>query len=118
MVLVLLIVTLGALLLTAVGLLGLVGKLPPNGWAGIRTRYTRSSPDAWYRTHREAAPLLIFGGIAASAAGLAFLPFALAGRIAPALIVAVVLAEAAVVVVVAVLAAIVGTSRARRIPID
>lgn len=114
----LLVVTLGAVLITALGVLGLLGKLPPNAWAGIRTRYTRSSDEAWYRTHREAAPLLVFGGIAGSSAGVAFLPFALAGRISDGLIVAVVVGQALVIGVATVLSGLIGTRRARRVAGD
>ncbi len=74
-------VTLAGLLLVALGWLGLVGRLPRNGFAGIRTPYTMRSDENWAATHRAAAPVLIFGGIAVVMAGLAFLPFSLAGKL-------------------------------------
>lgn len=63
------------------GWLSLLGKLHPNRWAGIRTPYTRRSPENWYATHRAAAPVLIWSGVAVVSAGMAFLPFAVAGTL-------------------------------------
>jgi uncharacterized membrane protein len=74
-------VTLVGLLLVVLGWLGLVGRLPRNGFAGIRTPYTMRSDENWAATHRAAAPVLIFGGIAIVMAGLAFFPFSLAGKL-------------------------------------
>ncbi len=74
-------VTLGGLLIIVLGWLGLVGRLPRNGVAGIRTPYTMRSDENWAATHRGAAPLLIFGGVAIFVAGLAFFPFTLAGKV-------------------------------------
>jgi uncharacterized membrane protein len=74
-------VTLGGLFLVVFGWLGLVGKLPRNGFAGIRTPYTMRSDENWAATHRAAGPVLIFGGIAIVMAGLAFFPFSLAGKL-------------------------------------
>jgi uncharacterized membrane protein len=50
-----------------VGLLNvLVGsvlpRMPPNGFVGVRTRWTRSSPEAWARTNRIAGRALVAGG--------------------------------------------------------
>ena len=114
MALVLFITTLGSLLVTVVALLGLLGKLPPNTFAGIRTSYTRSSEEAWYRAHREAAPVMIFGGVAATAAGLAFLPFALAGEVEDGVMLAVVIAQVAILLFSVLFSATWGISRAKR----
>ncbi|MCC6382922.1 MAG: SdpI family protein [Dehalococcoidia bacterium] len=100
----------------AVGLLALLGRLPPNSYAGIRTPYTRSSPENWYRTHRAGAPLLIFGGVAVVMAALAFLPFALAGKLADVLTAGVSLGAAALLAGCAVAAWLIGTRQSRLRP--
>lgn len=100
----------------AVGVLGLLERLPPNSFAGIRTPYTRRSPENWYRTHRAAAPLFIFGGVAAVMAALAFLPFALAGKLADALTAGISLGAAAVLAGCAIAGWLVGTRQARLHP--
>ena len=102
MIVALALVTIAAVALVVLGWLGLIGKLPPNGVAGIRTPFTRASDANWYATHRAAAPLLIFGGVASLMAGLAFLPFTIAGNVSNevagtvSLILAVVLAASAI----------------------
>ena len=73
--------TLGGFVFIWIGLLSLLGRLPPNRWAGIRTRATFASPEAWDAGHRAGAIPLIFGGVAILAAGLALVPFALAGKL-------------------------------------
>jgi hypothetical protein len=75
----LMVATIAGLAFVVVGWLSLQDKLPPNAIGGIRTPYTMKSPENWYATHRAAAPVLIWSGAAAVAAGLAFLPFAVAG---------------------------------------
>ncbi|MCK9520617.1 MAG: SdpI family protein [Dehalococcoidia bacterium] len=111
---VLFVTTLAALLLTVVGFLGLTGKLPRNAWVGIRTPYSMRSDEHWLATHREGAAYLIFAGVAAFAAGAAFVPFALAGKIEDPLAAVVVLGQAVLVLVGALMSWLVGTSRARR----
>ncbi len=101
-------------LFVALGVLGLLERLPPNPFAGIRTPYTHASPENWYRTHRAAAPLLIFGGVAVTMAALAFLPFALAGKLSDGLIAVIVIVFAAVLVAVALAAWLYGTKQAWR----
>ncbi|MBA4180616.1 MAG: hypothetical protein C0506_08525 [Anaerolinea sp.] len=81
MALALTIATLGGVLFLVLGWMSLLAKLPPNTWAGIRTPYTRKSEENWYATHRAAAPVLIWSGVAVVATGLAFVPFALAGKL-------------------------------------
>ncbi|MFN8508298.1 MAG: SdpI family protein [Dehalococcoidia bacterium] len=81
MAVVFLIIAAGSALVLAIGIFGLIGKLPRNGWAGIRTPYTMRSDENWQRTHRFGSPLLIFGSVATLSASLAFLPFALAGKV-------------------------------------
>jgi uncharacterized membrane protein len=108
------VVTLASLLLTVVGFLGLTGKLPRNGWVGIRTPYSMRSDEHWMITHREGAAYLIFAGVAAFAAGAAFVPFAIAGKIGDGLATGVLLGQAAVILVGALASWLVGTSRARR----
>lgn len=77
----LVVMTLGGGAFVALGWLGLLGKLPPNHVAGIRTPFTRASNENWYATHRAAGPMLVFGGVAVLAAGLSAAPFALAGKL-------------------------------------
>jgi uncharacterized membrane protein len=74
-------VFLAALVVTAVGWWGLQGKLPRQFWAGIRTPYSLANDEQWLAVHRYGAPYLIFGGVAAAAASLAMIPFALAGKL-------------------------------------
>ena len=104
MVVALAMVALGGVLLVVIGAMGLVGRLPRNGMAGIRTPYTMRSDANWYETHRAAAPILIFGGVAVAMASLAFLPFTIAGAIGNGLAGTVTLALAAVIVIDAVAA--------------
>ena len=80
------VVTLAGALFLVLGWMSLVGSLPPNSFAGIRTRYTRQTPENWYAAHRAAAPVLIWVGVAVLAAGLAFLPFAIIGKLAGGLV--------------------------------
>ena len=56
-------------LFVALGILFVVigavlGRLPPNGLAGIRTPWTLADPDVWARTHRFTGRLLTLGGVA------------------------------------------------------
>lgn len=111
---VLLLMAFGSFILTFVGYVGLVGKLPPNPWAGIRTPFTMASPEAWYATHRAAGPPIIFGGVLVFAACAAFAPFALAGKIPESLSLTVASAGAIVILVTVIFAARGGTRQARR----
>lgn len=109
----LLVVTLGGIAVSVVGWLGLLGKLPPNRVAGIRTPYALSSPERWYAVHRAGAPWLLFGGVAVAMAGFAFTPFALAGAVPDALALAVVLVCAAIILVAALGSWQVGVAKAK-----
>lgn len=40
------------------------GRLGPNRWAGIRTRTTLASPEAWRAAHQAGYPRMRMGGIA------------------------------------------------------
>jgi len=73
--------TLGGLVFIWIGVLGLLGRLPPNRWAGIRTPATFASPEAWRAGHRAGAVPLVFGGVAILATGFALVPFTLAGKL-------------------------------------
>lgn len=75
------VVALVGLVSVVVGWMGLIGHLPRNHIAGIRTPFTESSDAAWKATHRAGGPYLIFGGVAAAMVALAFLPFAAAGKV-------------------------------------
>jgi uncharacterized membrane protein len=68
-------------LLTVFGLLGILGRLPHGSPLGIRLPYIMECEERWYAAHRAAAPPLVFGGVGIATVNLAFLPFAIAGRI-------------------------------------
>lgn len=103
----------GGLVLGWVGWLALTGKLHWQRFAGIRTGYTLSSDQRWEAVHRHGGPYLVFGAVAAVAAALALLPFAIAGALPQRFTVGAVLAIAVVVVGSALLAWRIGESRAR-----
>ena len=107
------VLALGGIVLIVIGWLGLVGKLPRNHWAGIRTFYTMRNDENWKATHRAAGPLLIFGGVAVTAAALAFLPFAITGKVSEGLAATVSTALAAVTLVTVAAAWLYGTRVAR-----
>jgi uncharacterized membrane protein len=112
--LVLLLLLLASAIVTVVGILGLLAKLPPNALVGIRTPYTMQSRDNWYAVHRAAAPVLIWGGIAATMTSLAFLPFAVAGKLGTGLVSGIALAVAALLVASAVAGWLFGVRTAKR----
>lgn len=110
----LILVTLAAIGLVAIGWLGWLQRLPPNHFAGIRTPFTLRSPENWYRTHHAAAPLLIFGGIAVVAVGISCIPFALAGKLPGGFVRIVLSAQLGMVLATALLSWRMGTSAAKR----
>ncbi|MFN0146330.1 MAG: SdpI family protein [Dehalococcoidia bacterium] len=79
-----LIIGLGGVAISTVGLLGLLGRLPRNYWAGIRLPATTKSEEAWRRAHQSGGPMLLFGGVAVASIALAFAPFAFFGKVGPA----------------------------------
>jgi uncharacterized membrane protein len=105
--------TAGAVAISLVGWLGFVGKLPPNHWAGIRTPFTSRSNEAWYATHRSAGPYVILTGAPAIAAGVAFLPFAIAGQIPVGVVVIIGALQGLLIGGGAVMAWLIGTARAK-----
>ena len=44
-----------------------LGRIPPNGLAGVRTPWTLADADVWVRTHRFTGRLLTLGGVALAA---------------------------------------------------
>lgn len=50
----------------AVGVLGTLGRLPPNSLVGVRTKSTARSRQAWYAGQRSAGPWLLSGGLTAA----------------------------------------------------
>ena len=52
-----------AIILAAIGVLGWLGHLPLNGWAGIRLPSTMSSERAWRSAHRVAGPWFVAAGV-------------------------------------------------------
>lgn len=78
---VLVVTTLASLSALTVGLMGVLGRLPRNHFAGVRTAATLASDEAWAEAHRIGGAPLIFGAVAAVMAGLAFIPFVLAGEV-------------------------------------
>jgi uncharacterized membrane protein len=115
---VLLVVLIGGVALTTVGVLSLFDRLPRNRFAGIRTRTTLASDAAWYRAHRAAGPILVVGSVAVVAVTLAFLPFAAAGKLGSGLTIAVAVLGVVVALMTSVASLVVGTkaaqARARR----
>jgi uncharacterized membrane protein len=67
--------------MATVGIAGLMGRLPPGSWAGMRLPVITKSDESWVRGHRAAGPVLIFGGIAVFSVAAAFVPFAFAGKL-------------------------------------
>lgn len=61
--------------LVLMGALGARRRIRPNEFFGIRTRYTRSSEDAWYTVHELSAHWSIAAGLVCLP-GLALLPVA------------------------------------------
>jgi uncharacterized membrane protein len=113
MVFALLVTTLASTICGFVGFLALAGKLPPNHFAGIRTPFTRRNPENWYAVHQAGSPYLVLLSVAGLAAGLAFVPFALAGKLAGGLVTAIVVAQCALIVAGALLSWWIGTSKAK-----
>lgn len=66
----------GGAAVAGVGLLGLRGRLPRNSVAGVRTRATMHSDEAFEVANRVAGPLIILGGVVAALTGLAALVLA------------------------------------------
>mgnify|MGYP000052596555 CR=1 FL=1 len=54
---------------------GLMGKIRPNWFVGIRTPWTLTSKVAWVRTHRLGGWLFVAQGLLFVLSGLALLPF-------------------------------------------
>ena len=102
-------VTLGGAVFLVLGWRSLVGTLPPNVVAGIRTPSARKWPENWHATHRAAAPVLIWVGVAVLAAGLAFLPFAIVDKLAGGLILGLVIGLGSLLLIGAVASWVYGT---------
>lgn len=113
MALVLLITSLLSGVVAFLGFLGLAGKLPPNHFAGIRTPFTLHSAENWHAAHRAGGPYLVLLSVAALAAGLAFVPFALAGMLADPLIASIVAAQCVLLTAGVFSAWRIGAARAR-----
>jgi uncharacterized membrane protein len=109
-----LLVMLGGLVVALIGWFGLIGRLPRQHVAGIRTPYTLSSEARWRAVHRIAGPFLIFGGAAAFAMGAALLPFSLAGSLPRGFEIAALMAVAAAVFASVLVAWRIGVAGARR----
>lgn len=62
-----------ALAVAAVGVAGLVGKLPRNRWAGIRTAEAMRDDDAFRLANKVAAPTMIAAGLLIAIGGAAVL---------------------------------------------
>ena len=95
---VLILTTTVALVVLWIGWLGYIGKLKPNRFVGIVTGYTRESEENWRAVHRAAGPFLVLGSVAAVAAGLAFLPFALTSNVPGGLLLAVIIAQVVILI--------------------
>ena len=55
--------TLIATAMLAIGWLGAARRFPYRHWAGLRTPATLSSPEAWLVAHLSAAPWMLAGGV-------------------------------------------------------
>jgi hypothetical protein len=75
----LLVATLASITFLVIGLMGLLGRLPPGHFAGLPAADMRRSDEAWTKGHRAGSIPLIFAAVAATAIGLALLPFSIAG---------------------------------------
>ncbi len=102
-----------SVLIAVVGVLGLLGRLPPGSWLGIRLPYTLSSDERWYEVHRGAGPVLVFGGIAVASVNLAFLPFGIMGDIPATLGIIVTVASATILIFTVLQAALSGVRYAQ-----
>ncbi len=65
-----LILALAALAAVVVGAAGLAGRLPENGFVGVRTEQTLSDPLLWRTANRVAGPSLIAAGVIFAAGAL------------------------------------------------
>ncbi|MGH2610880.1 MAG: SdpI family protein [Tepidiformaceae bacterium] len=110
-----LVATLASLTLLTVGLMGLLGRLPRNHFAGIRTRATLASDEAWQEAHRIGSAPVIFAAVAALAIGLALLPFVLAGAVGDRLALAILIVQVVLLAGGAVASGIVAQRAALRV---
>lgn len=64
------------ILLAALSIPLILGKIPPNGWYGFRVRKTMDHPEIWYPTNRFAGWGLLVTGLITTfgAVGLAVIP--------------------------------------------
>jgi uncharacterized membrane protein len=106
------VIGMGGLGVAYVGFAGLLGRLRPNHWAGIRTGFTRASEQNWTDVHRAAGVVFLLGAMPVVAAGFAFAPFAFAGKIGDTLAIVVAVAGVMVLVGTVMAAWIAGTSYA------
>lgn len=60
-------ILLAGLLIAGTGIAARAGRLPRNGWVGIRIASTLQSDAAWQAGHRAGAVAMIIGGFAAMA---------------------------------------------------
>jgi len=61
---------LAGIVIVWVSVLGWQGKLPRNGYAGVRTPATMRSDEAFRVANKVAAPLAVAGGVVMAAAGI------------------------------------------------
>ncbi len=80
------------------GFLWLTGRMGRGARLGIRVSTVTASDETWRAAHRAAGPILLLGGAPVLAAGLAFFPFAFAGRIDALFAVVIVMVSAGVLV--------------------
>ena len=114
MALAMMVATLASIAELTVGLMGLLGRLPRNHFAGIRTKSTLASDEAWQEAHRAASAPMIFAAVAALAMGLALLPFVVAGRVGDGLAIGVVIIQAAMLIAGAAAGVVLGQQAARQ----
>jgi hypothetical protein len=76
-----LVATLASITFLVIGLMAVLGRLPPGHFAGLPAASVRKNEEAWMRGHRAGSIPLIFTAVAATAIGLALLPFSIAGEL-------------------------------------
>ena len=64
------------LVLAAISVPLILGKIPPNGWYGFRVKKTIENPETWYLVNKYAGKWLLVASLCMlmAAAGFAFIP--------------------------------------------
>ena len=60
----------GGIVLVAAGAMGRAGRLSRQSWAGLRTKTTMASDEAWYAAHAAGATWVMVGGVLMATGGV------------------------------------------------